>query len=175
MTRGMLQWGPLRSLGRRIAVLALPLALNLVIYAGVVRPLQARVTTSHQARQLNTLRPALESAVAESSHILALWRRTGFSTSDPSAVMQTLRQLAATHGVRIATLDSGAQTTADGTSMPLELEVSGRFGRLAHWMGDLETRPAFRIESWTFARGTQEARDAEQLTIKLTALLRGAS
>ena len=175
MTRDTRPRGTLRSLGRRAALLAVPLALNLVIYAGAVRPLQASVTTSRQARRLNTLRPALESAVTESSHILALWRRTGFSASDPSAVMETLRQLATTHGVHIATLDSGAQTTAGGTSMPLELEVSGRFGRLAHWLGDLETRSGFRIESWAFARNGQEARDPERLTIKLTALLRGAS
>ena len=174
MTSGMRQRETARSLGRKVALLALPLALNLVIYAGAVQPLQAKVTTSHQVRLLNALKPALESSLTESSQILAAWRRSGFSTSDPSAVMQMLRQLAATHGVHIATLDSGAQTTAGGTSMPLELEVSGRFGRLAHWLGDLETRSGFRIESWAFARG-QEARDPERLTIKLTALLRGAS
>ena len=174
MTSDVLQRWTRHPIGRGAALLAVPLALNLVIYVGAVRPLRARVTASRQARVLNELKPMLESALTESGQILTVWRRTGFSTSDASTVMQTLQQLATTHGVRIATLDSAAQITAGGTSIPLELAVSGRFGRLAHWMEDLETRSGFRIESWTLTRG-QDARDPEQLAIKLTAFLQGAS
>ena len=174
MTGETLRRRTFRSFGPGAALLVFPLALNLAIYRGVVRPLQAGIAASRQAQLLHQLKPSLESSLTEGARILTEWRRTSFSVSDPSAVMQTLQQLASTHGVRITTLKSETRTASSGTYALLELQVSGRFGRLAHWVGDLERRSGFRIESWTLSQG-QGPQDPEQLTIKLTAPLRGAS
>lgn len=163
----------LQSKRLRLAfLLLLPLAINLALYLAVVRPLQAKVVGLRQARMLSSLKPALESALTDAGRLLAPWRSTGFSASDPSVVMQTLQQLATTHGVRITALNSAAEIPGAATSLPLDLEVSGHFGRLAHWLGDLETRSGFRVDSWAFA---SVQGDSQRLTVKLTALLRGAS
>ena len=161
---------------RLTAYFLLPLAVNLFLYAVIVRPARNKVVAKRQAHMLSQSKPRLESALADSSRLLAAWQRDGFSASDPSLVMQTLQQLAVTHKIRLSALNSAAQTPGSATSMPVELTASGRFGRLAHWMGDVETRSGFQIESWTVSTGNQNAHDDEQqLTIKLTAFLQSAS
>lgn len=164
----------LQFMSQRVVLLTLPLTVNLAVYFGIVQPMQARVTTLHQAQTLNKLKPALESTLTESDRILAVLRSTGFSTNDPSAVMQRLQELANTHRVHITTLNSGAQMATGASSTSFELQVSGRFGRLARWMGDLETQSGCRIEEWDLSRSGQ-AQDLQQLTIRLTALSRSGS
>ena len=173
MTSGIVQRWWLQPSSRWAVLLAVPLLLNLLLYAGLVRPLHAQISASRQARLLSTLKPVLESTVEKSARMLTAWRLTSFSPTDPSAVMQTVQQLANTHGVQIAALNSETRTEAGATTMPLDLQVSGRFSRLAHWMGDLETRLGFRIESWALSSG-HGPHEPQQLAVKLTAFLRGA-
>ncbi len=152
------------------AFFLLPLAVNLFLYTAVVMPARNKVAANRQARILSQSKPKLESALADSSRLLTAWQRGGFLASDPSLVIQTLQQLAATHKISLSTLNSEAQTPGSATSMPVELKASGRFSRLAHWMGDVETRSGFQIESWKVTDNHGE----QELTIKMTAFLRGA-
>ena len=165
---------PLRSIGLWAALLVVPLAVNLALYAGAVKPLQASVAHAQLAHELTDIKPALEASLANGHEILAAWRRSGFSSANPSAVMQALQQLATTHGVRVVKLDSGTQVAGSAGALPVELMLTGRYGQLAHWLEAAERRPSFRVDSWSLAAG-KDAQSPEQLTVKLTALLRGDS
>ncbi len=165
---------PLRSIVLWTALLAAPLAINLALYAGAVKPLQLSVAHAQTARELTSMKPALEASLAGGHEILTAWRRSGFSSANPAAVMQALQQLATTHGVHVVKLDSGTLAAGSAPTLPVELVLTGRYGRLAHWLEAVESRPSFRIASWSLAAG-EDAQSPEQLTVKLTALLRGES
>lgn len=149
--------------------LALPLVVNLALYFCVTQPLKARLALARQARALETLKPALEAALKESGAILRQWRETRFASNDPSMPMQTLQQTAATYGLTIAKLNTGTQASLSANSMPIDMEITGKYGRLAHWISDIEARFGFSIESLSLVPG-QHPRDPQLLQARLNAL-----
>lgn len=174
MTRLALPKIPLQSVGRWTALLVLPLAVNLLVYAWVVKPLRLSVAHAQTASELADTKPALEASLASGHEIVAAARRTGFSSANPSAVVQALQQLASANNVRVVKLDSNKQVAGNAPTLPVELVLTGRYGRLAHWLEAVESRPGLLIDSWSLSAGN-DAQSSEQLTVKLTALLRSES
>lgn len=153
-------------------MLSLPLAVNLLVWRGVLVPQQRHRQALRQALAATEVKPALETALGEGHQLLAAWKATGFSASDPAAVMQTIQRLAGRHGLQIKELHGGSQHAA-GETMPLELEVAGRFSKLAHWLSDVEQCAGLHIDTWTLTPGPEPGAP-HRLTIKLTANLRAA-
>ena len=162
--RGVLSWA---------FVLSLPLAANLAAWHGVLAPQQRHRQAIQQALAATEVQPTLESALTEGHQILAEWKAAGFSTSDPAAVMQAIQRLAGRHGLQIKELHGGSQQTGAGTTMPLELEVTGRFGKLAHWLSDVESCAGLQVDTWTLTPDSEPGQP-HRLTVKLTADLRAA-
>ena len=154
-------------------VLSLPLAVNLAVWRGLLVPQQRHRHTIRQALVATEVQPTLESALTGGHRILAAWKATGFSASDPAAVMQEIQRLAGRHGLRIKELHGGPEQMGAGTTMPLELEVTGRFSKLAHWLSDVESRAGLQIDTWMLTPGSEPG-GQHRLTIKLTADLRAA-
>lgn len=181
----------LRSLigtsGRWLAIILIPLAVNVIIWRALVVPQQANLQAWRNTRALTELQPTLAALLAQTHHTLAEWQRTSFASDDPSAVMQTLRQLAGRHHVDVRQLNVSAVTaeTADpktplaeaspaGGSVPADVQATGRFNQLARWMSDVETQSGLQVESWQLVPGKAPEQSC-QLTVKMTAFLQGTS
>ena len=162
----------LRQAPRWVFVWSVPLAVNLAIWRGVLVPQQRHRQAIQQALATTEIKPSLEAALTEGRALLGAWQATEFTASDPSAVMQTIERLAGRHGLHIKELHSGSQQAA-GATMPLELEVTGRFSKLAHWLSDVERSAGLQIDTWALTPSTEPG-EPHRLTIKLTATLRTA-
>ena len=158
------------------ALFIAPLLVNLLVWAAVVAPQRRALQTWRETSRLSKLKPQFETLLTQSHQVLAQWRQTSFTKEDPSAVMQDLRRLAGKHHVQIQELNSmasSASVAAGSSSMPLELNVTGRFSTLAHWMSEIENQGGFLVESWTLAPESEAAGQC-QLSVKMTAFLREA-
>ena len=167
--------------GRWIALMAIPLVVNSVAWVTLVVPQRRELEVWRETQTVTELKPKLESLLAESHQMVTDWRRTAFTNDDPSAVMQAIQRLAGQHHVQIKEL-SASQAAVGHTAplgstssvMPLELEVTGRFSQLAHWISDVEAQAGLQIDSWKLS--SEEGADQfRRLTIKMSAFLQGAS
>ena len=152
-----------------IAFIVVPLLVNGMIAKVFVAPQQAKVKALRDAQALATLKPKLKSLLAESHRVRVERSSTGFAGKESQAVMQAIQKSAGRHGVQITETKMNRQE-AQG-AMPLELEVTGSFSKLAHWMSDVETEDGFRIDSWTLNKTSEST---PQLSVKVTVLLGGA-
>ena len=170
----------LQSYGRWALVFAVPLAANLLLWRVLVEPQRASVRNARDAQAIATLKPKLEALTNESRQLRAKSGQTAFTQDDPSSVMQMVQRLAARHKVAVKELSSKGQTEktpgrsiAGYSTVPIDLQVSGRFNQLAHWISAVESQPGLQVESWTLAPG-KDAADPTSLTVVLTAFLRNS-
>ena len=170
--------------GPWLALLAIPLLVNGLLWHLLVRPEQATLQSLRDAHTLTALRPKLEALLAESHQLVTEWQRTSFSAGDPSTPMQTIQRVAGLHRVKIEQITAMGQAAAQAptgqtqsspvpgyTTMPIELEVIGRFSKLAHWMSAIESQAGLQVDSWMITPGTG-SNNAHRLHVALTALLR---
>lgn len=169
-----------QSYARWALVFTIPLIANVVLWHGLVAPQQSSLRAMQDARTIVALKPKLEALTAASRQLRAKAGQTKFTHDDPSAVMQMVQRLAGKHQVRVKELRSkgqeqqGAGRTVSGYStVPLDLQVTGRFQKLAHWLSAVESQPGLQVESWTLAPA-QDASQGTQLTVTLTAFLRNS-
>ena len=172
------RWKPRHSLKGYLpwaALFAAPLAVNLLVWAVLVRPPQQQASRWRDTAALAELKPKLDALLAESHQMLMEVERTGFSSEDPSAVTQALDRLAGRHRVTLGTIDTKREQATDRseTAMTLTVDVRGRFSKLAHWMSEVEAQSGLQIDSWTLSAGEKPG-DLHTLTVNLTALLREA-
>jgi len=145
------------------AIVAIPLALNLVVWAGFTRPARARVQAWRDSRGLAKLKPTLEALLADSGSVIEQGRQIRFTRQDPAGPTQALQRLAGEHRLTVKAIRSGSQET-DGastkdaaskieglTAMPIELTVVGSFAKIARWISDVEAEPGLQVESWHMA------------------------
>ena len=173
MTRDK-QQATIRRYGLWIIFLAVPLIVNGIVWKGFVIPQQKRVNAWREAKTVSEVKPKLKILLAESHQVRLDWGKASFTKDYPS-VMQLIQQLAGRHSVHVTeTRMKGqeAQGAAGGQTIPLELEVSGSFSKLARWMSDIESQYGFRIESWSV--GKPSSGDLPELTLKLTVFAGGA-
>ena len=167
----------LQSYGRWALVFAVPLLVNLAIWRVLVEPQRASVRNARDAQAIATLKPKLEALTTESRQLRATTGQSAFASNDPSSVMQMIQRLAAKHHVAVKELSSKGQSEKSGraiagyATVPVDLQVSGRFNQLAHWISAVESQPGLQVESWTLTPG-KDAADATSLTVALTAFLR---
>lgn len=169
--------------GPWLALAALPLALNIVLWRGVVQPQAQELRAWRDLKLFAALQPRLVANLGESHRAVMAWQRTVFSITDPSAVMQTVRRLADQFHVQVGEMTTkgamqGAMKTepmaASYSTMPLELQASGSLSKLARWMSAVEQQAGLQLDSWTIT-GATEPGQPHHLAVKLTAILRGAS
>jgi hypothetical protein len=145
-----------------------------LLWATLVMPGQGALKAQQDARRLAEVAPKLSTAIERSRAVIGEWQRMEFSADDPAEVMQTVQRLADQHRVRVSELTSGGsaafteRAVAGFSAMPLQLQVSGAFSKLARWVSAIESQAGFQIDSWSLSPDT----DAPQLTISLTAFLR---
>ena len=168
----------IRSYAGWVVLLGLPLALNVVMWRTLVVSQQRQLEAWQGEQRLSELKPKLTALLAESRGMVNELERTRVTRDDPSVVMQVLQRLAERHRVQIKELSAQGQrseTPASGaSSVPLDLQVTGRFTKLAHWMSDLEAQPDVQIDSWTL-EPSKDLDVPHQLTVHLTAFLGEAS
>ncbi len=179
-----------RQGGLWAAVLGVPLALNLLIWWGIVRPQRERWMAWRDMQAFVELRPGLETLLQDSRDVLAAWRQTSFVTDDPSAITQIVERLADRHGLTISRLSlqrQGAVPSGGGRRqrqpakpvsagpalLPVEVEVVGPFGRLARWLEALEAQAGLRVDEWAMAP-VPDAAGQQRLSVTLSARLEGA-
>lgn len=169
-----------RTYGLWAALLAIPLIVNGLVWRLVVVPQQARVEAWRDTHRLAEAKPKLDATLAESRRLLMDLDRTSFSSDDPSSVMQAIQRLAGQHRVQVKQVSAEGEragqdkTIAGYTTIPIKLQVSGRFSTLAQWMSAVESQAGLQIDSWTMTQG-KESNEPHQLTVDLTAFLRGTS
>ena len=156
--------------GRWVVFLALPLLVNGILWTAVVMPQRNRLRAWHDAHAIVTLRPQLATLLTDGQQAIQQWPQTDFGADDPSAPMQRIQRLAGAHHVKVSELQSGQAAPSQHATRPLELEVTGSFGKLAHWLSAVESQAGFRIERWTLSPGTEPGAP-NHLTVKITALL----
>ena len=156
---------------RRVALVAAPLVINLAVGMLLVAPAQRRVEAEQSGRTLTELTPRLESLLRRSHQLLTSWDRTGRTGDDPAASTALLERLADQHRLQLTKL-SGRQARSEGTSasasmMPVEVEVAGRFGKLARWLSEVESQSGLQVEAWTVTAGgpNEPARLAVKLSV----------
>jgi len=168
------------SAGWIVALLTIPLVVNLVMWRTLVIPQRQQLQILRDEQRLDALRPTLERLLAESRRMLKQVEAAHFTTDDPTAVMQLVQWLAQRHHVQIKDLSAQGQSqrpTKDASprlsTLPIELAVTGRFSKLAHWLSDMESQVGLQVDAWTLTSG-KEPDAAHQLTVHLTAFLEEA-
>jgi type II secretory pathway component PulM len=165
-----------RTYGLWVAVLSIPLIVNSLFWSSLVVPQRERVRIWNDAKVVAALKPKLDAVLAESEQILTDAERTGFGSQDPAAVMEAIRRLAGAHRVdvkeiRMERAEGKTSGAADYAAMPVQLQVAGRFNKLAHWMSAVESQTGLQIEQWSIAPG-KAPNEPLQMSITITAFLR---
>ena len=172
-------------------VLLIPLAANLVVWGVLYGPQKRRLESWREAQLLVEQKPRMEALLRESREVQSGWESTRFSKKDPSAVVEVIQQLAGRHGVEITHIQTqGASSKGKGavpskqkaapsaravggfSTVAVQLEAVGNFGKLARWMSDVETQYGLQIDSWSMTAGN-EAGQPSRMTLQITAFLRG--
>ena len=176
------RWKPRNSIKGYLpwaALFAVPLIVNGLLWAALVRPPQQQLHQWRDTEALTELKPRLESLLTESHRMLMDWERTAFTNDDPAAVTQAIEQLVGRHHVQRAEINTksneatGLHSAHGMTAMSLTVGVKGRFSKLAHWMSDVEAQSGLQVDSWELSAGEKPG-DLHTLTVNLTAFLRGA-
>ena len=156
-----------------VVVFGAPILVNGLLWMVLVTPLQMRLRTLRSAQAVAEIKPALEVLLKESHKILSNSNspRTGFGEEGDFAVTSALEQLASRHHLQVEVRTKGPQgSSAKGSTIPLEVVVTGHFNKLGRWISDLETQSNLQINSWTLIPG-KEPNQPPQLTADITAFL----
>lgn len=146
----------LRSYGAWALVLAVPLLVNGAIWATLVIPQQRQERAWRARRAMTELKPKLETLVTTSHRLVAEAERSGEAPRDPAAAIQLVQRLADRQHLRLSTLKAGGKAAPTTVGV----EASGRFSKLARWLGDVEAQPGLLIESWHMTPGEQPGEPA---------------
>lgn len=153
----------MQSYGKWAVLLAVPPLVNCAIWMTLVIPQQQQEQSQHSMRTMTELKPKLEAVLKTSSRLAMAARQSQAASDDPSASLQLVQRLADSQHVRLTALKAGGKAAA------LDVEASGRFSKLARWLGDIEAQPGLLIESWTIAPGEQFG-DPTHATVKLSTM-----
>jgi len=174
-----------RQAGLWLAVLTVPVVINMCIWIAVISPQRAEYHRWRDMRTLTTLKPQFEATMATSRQLLQAWQSTMYNADNPAQVMEDIQRLAAQHRVHATTVDVrthrglGSATlsrkrAADGTAvyatMPLTVELSGGYGHIAHWIEAVESHAGLQIDSWELSTES-ELDKTHQFVVELTAYL----
>ena len=160
-----------QTYGKWVVLFALPLAVNLVLWAGFVAPQKKQLETVRRTDAMYTLVPRVESLLKESRQAIVAWERSGVSGGDSSAALQALRRQADKYNVRLSELAAsrgGRSGEAQSASPTVKVDATGRFSRLARWLSAVERQPGLQVESWSLVPDGDELR----MTAEITAVLK---
>ena len=152
-----------------VGLLAVPLAVNGLLWTALVVPQRHALQAWHDADALATLAPKLEAFLIESRRMVLQWNETGFTREDSAAAIQAIRRVGERHRVRINEVSTKG-VPAD-SMISVEADVAGSFSKLGRWMSDLESQAGLQIDSWAL-RPDERPDEPHQLTVHLSAFLR---
>ena len=150
-----------RSYGKWALVLAVPPLVNCAIWVTLVIPQHRQEQSRRSMRMMTELKPKLDTLLDTSSRLVTAAKQSWRDSKDHSAAIQLVQRLADRQHVRLSTLKAGGKAAA------LDVEASGRFSKLARWLGDVEAQPGLLIESWNITPGEQPGEPAHA-TVKLS-------
>ena len=134
-----------------------PLVLNGLIWNGLVRPERRALKELVTAVKLKELKPRLETLLAQSESVFRRWEVAGLTEA-----IGEIRQSAKANLVEIKNVDSsishlmvpaGGAREPDGYTrrfiqIPISVEATGSYSRLTRWMGLIEEKTYFTVDSW---------------------------
>ena len=171
----------LRGYGPWAAVVIIPLLVNIILWRALAVPQQARLREWRATHLLAELKPKLDATLAQAQQALTRWRQSSFATNDSSAIMPAIQRLAERHHVEVKKLNvNAAKASADqaaaaaGKTVAVEIEASGRFSQLGHWISDIENQAGLQVDSWELFSPAKANDQTCRLTVKMTAFLGGA-
>lgn len=178
LRRAASRCGPWLMRRRRIAVvLGLPLLVNGVLWSLVAVPQHVAYAHWRTAGDFLATRPSVEKMLQARGAQLRDWE-AGL-LPEAAAIPAALERLSERHSVHVSTVKvksdrdasprSPAASTASRERMPVELELSGSFGKLGHWLSDLERLAGFHVDSVTIS--SEKPGQPERALVKLTAAI----
>jgi len=159
----------IRTYGYWLIFLAVPLLVNGLVAATFVAPQKVKLQDWRDAKTLAAIKPKLKTLLAESHQVRMEQLEGGTTLQDAQSAMQALQKSAGRNGVQITETRLQGERTQSSGSIPLELEVTGAFNKLARWMSEVESQNTFQINSWTLSTQNQNLR----LSIKMNAFVGG--
>ena len=180
-----------------VLVLALPLAVNGLLWNFVVAPKQAKLYAYRQMQSLSAFKPHLSDLVTQSNQMLTDWDKKSLSAHDASSVTQLIQRSAERHRVAVREIKTDAQSANDKSAkasalsedssrdkpsnvaspaqagasvVSVHLTATGRFSQLAHWLSELDSQSSLRLDRWTLTVGNEKGKP-HGLTLDLTAFL----
>lgn len=177
----------IRSSWLWIAVISAPLLINGFIWTVMIAPQKNQLAEWRKVQVIMELKPQLQVLTDEGAALISEWPITLFDHEDKSAVTQTIQQLARQHRVtihelgmrnkqvakRIATQNTRTASNKEGSKLnestaPFSVEVSGNYGKLAHWLSAIEAQPGLRIENWVVT--SDENSNEHKAQVNITAI-----
>ena len=160
----------IRTYSAWIAFIVVPLLVNGLVAASLVAPQKAKLQAWRDAQKLAALKPKLKELLAESHRVKVAQLETGATLQDAQGAMQALQKSAGRNSVQITETKLPGQSAQSDSSIPLELEVTGPFNKLARWMSEVESQHTFQINSWALSTQNQQTL---RLSIKMVAFVGG--
>ncbi len=177
--------GPMvRSRRFWISILVLvPAWINGFVWGFLVSPQQVRFQDLRNAQNvqhqevdsiqaLKELQPRLEAVVKEGSQLLTGLEDSHSAKASMAVATHEIQQMAARHHVQIDKMNVKRTegNTSKASQFPLQMEVTGKFNRLAYWMNELESQKGFRIDSWVLTPGKGTGQEPH-LSLEVVTLL----
>ena len=160
-----------RTISIGLVVIAVPLIANGLVAATFVAPQKAKLQAWRDAQTLAAVKPKLKELLTESHRVKIEQLETGVMLQDAQGAMQALQKSAGRNSVQIVETKLPGQGAQSEGTIPLELEVTGAFNKLARWMSEVESQHTFQINSWTLASAQQS--QTLRLSIKMVAFVGG--
>jgi len=149
----------IRRYGTAGGLLLLAIAMNVVVYAGLLRPSQVTLTTTEA--QWRTERESISRYKTYQQAYLDMKRVTEKATArqDLPQVITTLASLAKQRGLSIPAVNYQPERfdSKEFQKVGLTFSISGPYGQVRRFLDDLEhSSPFFTIEGLTLARAKKE-------------------
>ena len=152
-----------RVYGPWVAFLAAPLLVNALVFRVALLPERSKVFAWKEARSLSEVKPEFQALLTESRQIRVALGKSALGRRDNQTVMQTIQQSAKRNGIQVSETKMQGQAAQENGTVPVELDASGTFAKLARWMSELESEEGFRLDSWMLREG--------KLNLKMTVFL----
>ena len=152
--------------GRLGLLLLLPCLVNALTWSVLAAPQRHALTRWREVEGFAETQPALEALFQESQQFLGSWEAGRVSQTDAAAVTQSIQRLGERYRADIQ------RVRID--SHDVEVEASGGFGKLGHWLSAVEQQPAVRVDTWTVTPN-EEPGHPHRLMLSATAFLERAT
>lgn len=141
------------------AVILAPFFIQLMMWNGFAQPPRQKVMELKNVEKLFELRTQLQEVTREGRELFKKWGDASFKESNPSDILKLVQDLARLEGVLIKQVRISYENTNKGKKgnpgdvlkVPVTLDVSGNYHKLAQWVSRIENRSELEITNWSLA------------------------